>query len=145
MANRLRRSRGPSEVYSVTTVRASAAEDRHRREVRYLVAMAFRMICFGGALLITGWVRWAAVAVAVLMPWIAVVLANNRGTPTFERDDPGAPRGLDAGPSAGSASPSAPPPSEPSTPGPVTGIVHLPGPRYSEAGLRSGDQGQNNV
>lgn len=139
MPNRPRRPQGSSEVYSVTAVRASAAQDRHQREVRYLVAMAFRMICFAGALATTGWVRWTAVAVAVLMPWIAVVLANNRGTPvTSVRTDPGAPGGLGMAPSSGSGSHPA------EAEGPVTGVVHLPQGRGPDSAVPTGAAEWNN-
>ena len=85
------RSRPENPVHSVTTVRVSAAEDRHRREIEYLLMMAFRILCFAGALVTTGAVRWVAVAFAVFLPWIAVLIANNRGSQTHVRTDPGAP------------------------------------------------------
>ena len=46
---------------------------------RYLIAMSFRGICFVLAIITTGWVRWAFVVGAVVLPYIAVVLANAVG------------------------------------------------------------------
>lgn len=43
---------------------------------RYAVTMAFRTACFVGMVFVHGWLRWALLAGAVLLPYIAVVLAN---------------------------------------------------------------------
>lgn len=38
--------------------------------------MAIRTVCFLGAILASGWLRWLLVAGAVLLPYVAVVMAN---------------------------------------------------------------------
>lgn len=38
--------------------------------------MAVRTVCFVGAILASGWLRWTLVAGAVLLPYIAVIMAN---------------------------------------------------------------------
>ena len=43
---------------------------------RYTIAMAFRMACFVGIFFVHGWLRWAFLAAAVFLPYIAVLLAN---------------------------------------------------------------------
>lgn len=43
---------------------------------RYTITMAFRMACFVSMVFVQGWLRWALLAGAVLLPYIAVVLAN---------------------------------------------------------------------
>lgn len=38
--------------------------------------MAIRTICFIGAIIATGWLRWTLVAAAVALPYVAVIMAN---------------------------------------------------------------------
>lgn len=78
MATSSRRSgRDDSEPVRITSAHASADEDRHAREQRYLFSMALRVACFVGAVAVgPGWLRWVLVAGAVFLPWFAVVAAN---------------------------------------------------------------------
>lgn len=66
-------------VQSATSAPPSAAEEQSRRVRRYLIAMSFRALCGVGAYFTMGWVRWTLVAAAVILPYIAVVLANAVG------------------------------------------------------------------
>lgn len=43
---------------------------------QYLWTMALRTACFIGAFFFEGWLRWTCVALAVVLPYIAVVLVN---------------------------------------------------------------------
>jgi hypothetical protein len=43
---------------------------------RYLIMMGIRVACFGLVFVTTGWLRWAAIAGAVAIPYFAVVVAN---------------------------------------------------------------------
>ena len=68
-------------VQSVTSVRESLAEEQASRIRRYLFTMAVRTVCFVGAA-ITGmrgapaWV-WGSMAIAaIVLPYVAVVMAN---------------------------------------------------------------------
>ncbi|CAO5187308.1 hypothetical protein FAIPA1_620011 [Frankia sp. AiPs1] len=71
----------------ITSAGRSRQSDIHRRELRYLASMAFRVVCFLLAVLVFhGWLRYLGVGVAVVLPWVAVVVAN--GGPTPERDKP---------------------------------------------------------
>jgi hypothetical protein len=65
-----------SESISITGAQVSRVEDNRARERRYLMSMAIRTVCFIGAILASGWLRWALVAGAVLLPYVAVVMAN---------------------------------------------------------------------
>ncbi|HNQ07910.1 MAG TPA: DUF3099 domain-containing protein [Tetrasphaera sp.] len=67
---------GPREVPSVTTAPESLALEQESRIKHYLITMGIRTICFLAAVPLHGWMRWTAVALAVLLPYIAVVLAN---------------------------------------------------------------------
>lgn len=63
-------------VFSVTTAHSSAADDQAVRVKRYLITMGIRTACFVIAVVAQGAIRWTAVAGAVVLPYIAVVLAN---------------------------------------------------------------------
>ena len=60
----------------ITSARPAQSVDIRRREVRYLISMAIRTICFVLAVVSTGPLRWSLVAGAVFLPYVAVVLAN---------------------------------------------------------------------
>jgi hypothetical protein len=68
-------------VQSVTSVPESLAEEQKGRIRRYLVTMAIRTVCFIGAAVTAtrgapAWL-WGSLAVAaILLPYVAVVLAN---------------------------------------------------------------------
>jgi hypothetical protein len=64
------------DVYNITEAGISAADDRDGRTRRYLFSMAIRTGCFIGALLVDGWLRWVLFAGAVVLPYVAVVVAN---------------------------------------------------------------------
>lgn len=66
-------------MHTVTTAPVSAAVDQDVRMKRYLVTMGIRTACFVGAWLVEGPMRWVFVAMAVVLPYVAVVLANAVG------------------------------------------------------------------
>ncbi|WP_232291867.1 DUF3099 domain-containing protein [Frankia sp. QA3] len=77
------------ETVLITSASRSRQSDIHRRELRYLASMLVRVICFILAVVaFHGWLRFVAVAIAVILPWVAVVVAN--GGPAPERDRPAA-------------------------------------------------------
>ncbi len=61
---------------NITSARTSHSEDLHKRQVRYLMSMGIRTVCFVLAIVTDGPLRWMLVAAAVFLPYIAVVLAN---------------------------------------------------------------------
>jgi hypothetical protein len=66
--------RDPVVISDIGSSRTAEIRDRERR---YVVLMLFRVVCFIAATLIFhGPARWLAVALAVMLPWLAVVLAN---------------------------------------------------------------------
>lgn len=75
-------------VQSVTSAPQSAADDQGDRIRRYLTAMGFRLVCTVLAVITSGWVRWSFVAAAVVLPYIAVVLANAVGPRAGEQVAP---------------------------------------------------------
>ncbi len=73
---RTRRRRGGEEVYSITSARRALSEDLHARNVRYLVSMGIRTACFFLAVVAAEPWRWVFVAGAVVLPYVAVIIAN---------------------------------------------------------------------
>lgn len=65
-----------NDSISITGAQVSLVEDQRARTRRYLVSMAIRTVCFVGAIIATGWLRWLLVAGAVLLPYVAVIMAN---------------------------------------------------------------------
>ena len=60
----------------MTSAHESLAEEQSARIKKYLITMAIRTACFILAVVLTGWMRWTAVAGAVVLPYVAVVLVN---------------------------------------------------------------------
>lgn len=63
-------------MQTVTSAASSANDDQNSRMKRYLIMMGIRIACFGLLFVTTGWLRWAAIAGAVALPYFAVVVAN---------------------------------------------------------------------
>ncbi|WP_226963624.1 DUF3099 domain-containing protein [Nostocoides sp. F2B08] len=60
----------------MTTARAPLKQEQSARMRAYLIAMGVRTVCFFGAVIATGWLRWTMVALAVFLPYFAVLIAN---------------------------------------------------------------------
>ena len=72
------------DVVRITTASSSRNEDIAARQKRYLISMGLRTVCFVSAIVVgPGWLRWALVAAAILLPYVAVVMANA----SFTKDD----------------------------------------------------------
>lgn len=63
-------------VYRVTDARVPLSKDQASRHRRYLISMSIRSTCFVLCILADGWLRWVLFAGAMVLPWIAVVIAN---------------------------------------------------------------------
>ncbi|WP_291794291.1 DUF3099 domain-containing protein [Brevibacterium sp.] len=64
------------EPTSVTEAQESADKDFRNRVRRYTISMIIRVICLVLAFATTGWLRWVMVAGAVVLPYVAVLIAN---------------------------------------------------------------------
>ena len=64
-------------VPSITSAPEPLAVDQARRTRSYLIQMSIRVVCIIGAVVVDGWVRWALVAAAVVLPYSAVLIANS--------------------------------------------------------------------
>jgi hypothetical protein len=73
---------------NITDAAESHEKDISTRETRYLIAMGARIVCFILAVfLFHGWLRWVAAILAIILPWIAVLIANNRAEAKRLRSD----------------------------------------------------------
>ena len=64
------------EAYSITGAQAPHSQGVETRMRRYALKMALRLVCIVLALVTDGWIRWTCVGAAMVLPWVAVVLAN---------------------------------------------------------------------
>ena len=52
------------------------------RQKRYAITMAFRTACFLSMIFVPGALRWVLFGLAVFLPYVAVILANQANTKT---------------------------------------------------------------
>lgn len=71
-----------SERQSVTSLDSSPEDERKRRMVRYSVAMGIRTLCIVAGVFTTGFWMWFFFALAIFLPYFAVVIANTQGPST---------------------------------------------------------------
>ncbi|MBF4163155.1 DUF3099 domain-containing protein [Nocardioides acrostichi] len=76
-------SRGDDAI-RITTAAVSPAEDLRRRQKRYLISMSIRSACFVGACISglagVNWLWPILIAGAIVLPYVAVVMANAQAT-----------------------------------------------------------------
>jgi hypothetical protein len=75
----------PDEVFTITEAQRGLSVEQTGRTRRYLVSMGIRTACVLGAIVVPGWPRWVLIAGAVVLPYLAVVVANAGR----ENDEPG--------------------------------------------------------
>ncbi|MGI9155852.1 MAG: DUF3099 domain-containing protein [Marmoricola sp.] len=70
-------ARKDDDVVQITSAPINRAEEQRGRQRRYLWSMSLRTVCFVGALVVgDNWVRYVLIAGALVLPYIAVVMAN---------------------------------------------------------------------
>lgn len=62
---------------AITELPPSPDDERRTRMIRYSIAMGIRLICLVLAVVIPDWWRVVPLAGAIILPYIAVVIANN--------------------------------------------------------------------
>ena len=70
-----------SKRQSATSLEQSPEDERRTRMVRYTVAMSVRMVCIVLGVFTQGVFMWIFFALAIFLPYFAVVLANAQGAP----------------------------------------------------------------
>ena len=78
-------AKGDPEVYTITEAQRALSDEQTGRTRRYLVSMGIRTACVIAAIFVPGWPRWIFIAGAVVLPYLAVVVANAGR----ENDEPG--------------------------------------------------------
>lgn len=74
-------SRRSDRPILITEAPVNADDEYDRRRKRYLIMMTIRALCIIGAACtfsISGWLAAAFVAAAAVLPWSAVLIANDR-------------------------------------------------------------------
>lgn len=65
------------DAVRITTAPASRSDDISGRQRRYVISMTIRTLAFIAAVAVgPGWLRWVLIAAALVLPYVAVVLAN---------------------------------------------------------------------
>ena len=73
----MRRAKKPDVlVHDISGVRESLTVNQAQRSRRYMWSMSIRLACFVAALWVDGPLRWILLAGSLVLPWIAVVVAN---------------------------------------------------------------------
>lgn len=68
---------GSERPVRITTAGASRDQDISARQRRYVLSMGFRTLCFVAAVIVGhGVVMWILIVAAVVLPYVAVVMAN---------------------------------------------------------------------
>lgn len=77
---------------SVTSLDLSPEQERKQRMVRYTIAMSIRTLCIILGVISTGVLMWLFFALAIFLPYFAVVLANAQGGKSSKQSDRLAPK-----------------------------------------------------
>ena len=70
----------------ITDARTPASEEMHSRVVRYTFTMAFRTACFLAMYFVHGPMRWVLFAGALVLPYIAVIMANQANQRSIRKE-----------------------------------------------------------
>lgn len=80
-----RASKDSGDVFTITGAQRGLSVEQTGRTRRYLISMGIRTACVLLAIFVPGWLRWVFIAGAVVLPYLAVVIANAGR----ESDEPG--------------------------------------------------------
>jgi hypothetical protein len=76
------------QVFLVTSARQPHSQEMSGRAQKYLISMLIRTICLALAIFVaTGVLRWIFVGLALLLPYVAVILANAGPAPDDEEPE----------------------------------------------------------
>lgn len=66
----------PESPHTITSAQRALSDEQAGRTRKYLISMGIRTACVIGAIFVPGWPRWVLIAGAVVLPYLAVVIAN---------------------------------------------------------------------
>ena len=64
------------EIHAITDAQPSLTVDQRARQIRYFYSMMFRTVCFIATVLLPNPWRWFTLVGALVVPYIAVIVAN---------------------------------------------------------------------
>ena len=74
---RRRHTDARSDAVRITDASRPRSEDIRGREKRYLISMGIRTLCFVLAIVFMGhWLMWVFIVGSLVLPYVAVVMAN---------------------------------------------------------------------
>ncbi|MFG1908428.1 DUF3099 domain-containing protein [Kribbella sp. NPDC048928] len=82
-----RHERSGAAVISVTSAQRGHSEDLDSRIAKYAWTMSIRVVCFILAVVTPSPWRWGFVVGAIVLPYVAVVLANSHGSTKQTNDN----------------------------------------------------------
>lgn len=65
-----------SDAVVITDAKTAGSVEQAGRERRYLIAMVFRLACFIAMIFVPGVFRWILLGCAIVIPYLAVIVAN---------------------------------------------------------------------
>ena len=68
--------RARKALHNITTAQKGLSDDLPRRQRRYFISMMIRTACFLLAVILPSPYRWIALAGSLIIPYVAVVMAN---------------------------------------------------------------------
>lgn len=74
--SKYRHGASATNVQAITNAAVSHSDEMRSRMVKYSVTMGIRMVCLAAIFVFDGWFKLIPVIGAVVLPWVAVVLAN---------------------------------------------------------------------
>lgn len=74
--SRFRRGAPAADVPAITNAAVAHSDEMRKRMVKYATAMGIRMVCLAAIFAFDGWFKLIPVIGAVILPWVAVVIAN---------------------------------------------------------------------
>jgi len=64
------------DVFTITEAQRGRSDEQTGRQRRYLISMGIRTACVVAAIIVPGWAKWVFIVAAVVLPYLAVVIAN---------------------------------------------------------------------
>lgn len=64
------------EVQAITNAAVPHSEEMRKRMLKYSITMGIRMVCLAAIFVFDGWYKLIPIVGAVVLPWVAVILAN---------------------------------------------------------------------
>jgi hypothetical protein len=84
----------PRQAPLITDARPGTSADISQRQKRYIITMTFRTACFLAMIFVSGPLRWVLFGCALILPYVAVVFANQANRKrTSNMVDPAGPDG----------------------------------------------------